>query len=196
MNTKIIFIFLLCVNLSSCSRSKTKQVEANTDTTTVFSQSEIAKNQEMTDAEIAAALDSIANSSNGKSLNDIRFSNWTEKDWYDNDYFRFLRKYFDSYYKGEIKDSDLEPYKSLLNGKFVVIDACPFIGGGMFINIAFLDAPNKIFTTNVYSDVDEISKTVTGNYRIKGFKQSEEPSRMTKEEIFEIIKEHPENKLW
>lgn len=32
--------------------------------------------------------DSTSGSSEMKSLNDVRFGNWTEKEWFDNDYFR------------------------------------------------------------------------------------------------------------
>ena len=35
--------------------------------------------------------------SKGKSLNDILFANFKDKDWLDNDYIRTLRKYIDSF---------------------------------------------------------------------------------------------------
>jgi len=140
--------------------------------------------------------DSTANINIPKSMNDIRFGSWTKKDWYDNDYFRAVRKYVDAYYKGEIENLDLEPYKSALKGKFVILEATPFIMGGMFISIVFLDAPNKIFETWVYSDVDENTKTVY-NYEARSLRLSEEYEyKMTKEEILTLIEEHPENKLW
>ena len=139
--------------------------------------------------------DSTANINIPKSLNDIRFGSWTKKDWYDNDYFRALRKYIDACYNGEIKNDDLEPYKSALKGKFAIGQAEPCAFGGMFIYFIFLDAPNKIFETWIYSDVDENTETVV-DYQVRGVRVSEEDSQFTKDDILSIIKEHPENKLW
>lgn len=89
----------------------------------------------------------------------------------------------------------LKPYKSLLKGKFVIGSAEPFIFGGMFIYLTFLDAPDKIFSTSIYSIVDVSSGTVF-EYSITRFNLTEEESGITKEEILKMIKEHPENKLW
>ena len=139
--------------------------------------------------------DSTANINIPKSLNDIRFGSWTKKDWYDNDYFRALRKYIDACYNGEIKNDDLEPYKSALKGKFAIGQAEPGAFGGMFIYFIFLDAPNKIFETWIYSDVDENTDTVV-DYQVRGVGVSEEDSQFTKDDILSIMKEHPENKLW
>jgi hypothetical protein len=142
-------------------------------------------------------IDSIMQSNEGKKPgNEIRFGNWTEKDWYVNDYFRFLRQYFDASYKGEIEDSRLTPYKSLLNGQFSILRVGPYIAGGLYIDLIFIDSPDKIFTTSVYSEVDEVSETITGDYTLSGFRLAEEPSGITKAEILEIVQEHPENKLW
>ena len=46
-----------------------------------------------------------------KSLNQIRFENWTEEDWVDNDYYRCIRETFDSYLAGEIEFSSLDEYR-------------------------------------------------------------------------------------
>ena len=144
--------------------------------------------------DIAELQDSTNNITGG--LNAIRFRNWNQKDWRDNDYFRALRKYIDACYKGEIENQDLEPYKSALKGKFVIGNAEPFIMGGMFISIVFLDMPNKIFDTRVYSEVDEELEKIT-KYEVRGIHvRQDEESGWTKEEILAIIKEHPEHKLW
>lgn len=137
----------------------------------------------------------MSNVTEGKSLNDIRFENWTSKEWCDNDYFRTLRAYIDACYKGEIEDEVLEPYKFALKGKFAIFNATPCVGGGMFVYFIFLDAPNKIFDTWVYSYVDEDTETVV-DYQVRGVQIIEEDAGFTKEEILSIIKEHPENKLW
>ena len=132
----------------------------------------------------------------GRSLNDIRFKNWTDKDWYDNDYFRELRKYLNACYQGEIVDKNLEPYKSALRGQFAILNATPYISGGMFVSIVFLEVPNKIFDVGIYSDVDEDTETVV-DYHVRAvIPREDEESGLTKNDILTIIKEHPENKLW
>lgn len=133
---------------------------------------------------------------NSKSLNDIRFGDWTEEDWRDNDYFRALRKYLDACCQGKIVDKNLEPYKSVLKGRFVIFNAEPCISGGMFVSIIFLEAPNKIFDVVIYSDVDEDTETIV-DYHVRGvIPREDEESGLTKNDILTIIKEHPENKLW
>lgn len=128
--------------------------------------------------------------------NDIRFKDWTEKEWYDNDYYRTLRKYIDSYTQGKIENNNLTTYKSTLKSKFVIYNSEPFIGGGMFVSIIFLDNPNIIFDAWIYSQVDETTKKVS-NYQVKGLRpRTDQYLEMTKEDIHAIIKEHPENKLW
>lgn len=146
--------------------------------------------------DIEMLQDSMNNVAGGESLNDIRFGNWTEKDWCDNDYFRALRKYIDTYLQGNIVNKDLNPYKSILKSKFVIYTVEPFIVGGLFVSILFLDEPNTIFDAWIYSDVDETTRVVT-DYRVKGFKaRKDEYSEMMKDDVLAIIKEHPENKLW
>lgn len=143
--------------------------------------------------------DSIVNTPSdtlfGKSLNDIRFEGWTEKEWLDNEYIRALRKHLDAYNKGEIKDQHLDEYKEDIKGKFVIGNIDPYIFGGVFIQFIFIEKPNKIFTTWVYSDVDEQKETIS-NYECRGLKLEDYESDFTKEELLQITKEHPEIKLW
>ena len=226
MNTKILVLTITLLLCISCSLNKAKQVETNTDTTAVLAQSETSERQKMTDAEIAAAkillgsmgvdtmslsenmtdeqvdaaLEAIAiytANPNNKSLNEIRFGHWTEKDWYDNDYFRFLRKCIDDCLKGVDSENTrpLQDYRTMINGRFFIYDAEPYIDGGLFITLGFLEQAEKVYRTVVYSDVDEDTEKITG-YRLRGFRELEETSDITKEEILQIIKEHPENKLW
>ncbi len=131
----------------------------------------------------------------GKSLNDIRFGDWEDGDWLDNDYIREVRRYLDDFIQGEIEDEKLEPYRDLVKRKFVIGSSEPFLLGGLFIKITFLDAPDKIFDTWVYSDVNEDTGAITG-YRCYGLHLSEEDTEFTKEMILEIMQEHPELKLW
>lgn len=132
-----------------------------------------------------------------KSLNDIRFSDWTEEDWYDNDYFRYLRKCFDDYLKNGVIDDDvdLQPYRSLLSDKFYVGNAQPFIMGGMTFTIGFLNNPQILYEAIIYSHFDRENETVIG-FSLMLFEQSKETVDFTKERVLEIIKEHPQFKLW
>lgn len=201
MNIKISTLTITLLLCFSCCQSKSKQTEVNSDTTTIYSQSETSESQEsqeMTDEDIEAALKAnVESSEDGKSLNKIRFENWTEKDWCDNDYFRFLRKCINDCLKGIENDDtqQLLDYKSGIKDKFFIYDAQPYIGGGLFITLGFLSKPEIMYHTVVYSDVDEDRGKIIG-YRLRGFMELEETSDITKEEVFQIMKEHPENKLW
>ena len=132
---------------------------------------------------------------NNKGLNDIRFAHFEDKDWLDNDYIRCLRKYLDDYLSGKIEDDGLEPYKEIIQGKFVLGDTEPFLLGGLFIRFIFLDSPNNMFSAWVYSDVDEDREVVTG-YSVRAIKLEDDNSGFTKNRILELVKEHPELKLW
>ena len=129
-----------------------------------------------------------------KSLNDIRFGNWTDADWSDNDYFRFLRKCFNDCCNG-VENQYLQEYKPILHNQFFIYKAEPFLMGGLFIHLGFLNEPETLYETSVYSDVDEETETITG-YHLRGFRKSEETTDFTKEQILELLKEHPEYKLW
>lgn len=131
----------------------------------------------------------------GKGLNDIRFANYTDNDWLDNEYIRCLRKYIDDYNSGKIKDEELDPYKEKLKGKFVIGWAEPYLMGGLFIQFIFIDYPEDMFSAWVYSGVDEETETVL-DYEVRSINKEEEPINYTKEEILELVKEHPELKLW
>ena len=130
-----------------------------------------------------------------KPLNDIRFGEWEDGDWLDNDYIRTLRSYLDDFASGKVENEGLEPYKELVKGKFVIESSEPFIAGGLFLKITFLDAPTKVFESWVYSDVDEKTERVTG-YVIRGCHLSEDELEITREELLQLMQEHPELKAW
>ena len=132
---------------------------------------------------------------NGKGLNDIRFSKFADKDWLDNEYIRCLRNYLDDYNRGKIKDGDLDPYKDKVRGKFVIGSVEPFIMGGLFIRIMFIDNPEDIFSVWVYSSIDESTETIV-DYSVHGIKHDDEKSGFTKEEVLGLLKGHPEQKMW
>lgn len=137
---------------------------------------------------------STSKSSDNRSINKIRFDGWTDKDWLDNDYIRTLRKYIDAYCRGEIKNSDLDQYRSIMQSKFAVLNIEPFIAGGTFITIVVLDNPQCVFNSWVYSEVNSNNQVV--DYIAKGLRLVDTDYPITKEEILEIIKEHPEHRLW
>lgn len=132
---------------------------------------------------------------NGKGLNDVRFANFTEKDWRDNEYIRCLRKYLDDYNSGNIKDEDLDPYEEKVCGRFVIGSCEPYLFGGLVISIMFVDNPDDVFSAWVYSTVDRETETIT-DYSVHGIWHEEEKSGFTKEEVLTLLKEHPEQKLW
>lgn len=135
------------------------------------------------------------NSLNQKSLNDIRFSNFTSKDWYDNDYIRALRYYLSRYCAKEISNSNLDPYRQIIPGDFVLYNIEPFIAGGAFIQFVFIKRPEKLFTSWVYSEVDE-KRQVVLNYEVRDVRVEDEDTGLSKDDILRIMSEHPELKFW
>lgn len=131
----------------------------------------------------------------GKGLNDIRFADFDEKDWLDNEYIRCLRRYLDDYNNGKFEDERLDEYKDKIKGKFVIAWAEPCYFGGLFLQITFIDYPDDVFSSWIYSGVDEKQEKVL-DYEVRSFSLNEEKSGFTKDEILEIMKEHPELKLW
>lgn len=130
-----------------------------------------------------------------KSLNDIRFAGWTEKEWLDNEYIRTLRRYLDDYSKGKIEDEALEPYRHLTKGQFVVGQIEPFMLGGVFMYIMFVDDPEKVFTVCVYSKVDAEAEKVL-SYEVRSITYQSEVPGIPKELLQQMIQEHPEMKVW
>ena len=128
-------------------------------------------------------------------LNEIRFKDWSDEQWLDNDYIRELRSYIDACARGEINDETLEAHKELLDSKFCVGSIDPAIWGGAYIGFVFLDEPSKIFYAHVYGEVDEVLEEVV-SYEVRYVVLSDRTFSLNKEEILQLIKEHPINKLW
>lgn len=126
-------------------------------------------------------------------LNGIRFNNWEEKDWYDNDYLRELRSYINAVDAGEIDDEVLGEYDELLSSKFIVVSIEPAIYGGVFIGFSFYDAPSMLFFAHVYSYVEE--ESVIG-YDVRGVIKHEEELDFTQEEFDAYLEEAPLANLW
>lgn len=130
-----------------------------------------------------------------KTLNEIRFNGWERRDWLDNEYIRTLRKYLDDYNKGIVSNPALDPYKEQIKGQFVVYDINSYLLGGALIRITFLDMPDRVFSSWIYSNVDEKKEIVEG-YEFRSISIEGETIDMTKEDILQAIKEMEGLKLW
>lgn len=179
----IILILVAVIVISSLDFGKSS--DSKDDDSTATSEM-VSKNDSIQEG------DSIGN---GKGLNDIRFANFTDKDWFDNEYIRCLRKYLDDYNSGKVKDVDLDPYKEKVSGKFVIGAVEPYLLGGLFIRIVFVAYPEDIFSSWVYSSVDERTETIL-DYSVHGISHDEGESGFTKEDIQQYLKENPEQKVW
>lgn len=175
----------IIVMLLACKRAESQQTPVERVTT---EEENVETEDDFAGEETGDSLE------DGKSLNDIRFADFKEKDWYDNEYFRALRKYLDAFNSGEIEDEELEPYRKEVQGKFAVYCAQSYIGGGMLIELVFIDHPKDMFWAWVYSDVDIRTESVMG-YRVFSIRKHGE-NATSKAEILQILREHPENKLW
>lgn len=130
-----------------------------------------------------------------KSLNDIRFANFKDEDWKDNEYIRCLRDYVDDYNRGLVDDEIPDQCKDKLKGKFIVIQTQPYLMGGLFIELVFVDYPDELLHAWVYSFVDEESETVFA-YEVRAIFSIEGANEFSKEELQQILQEHPEQKFW
>ncbi|WP_304264906.1 hypothetical protein [Phocaeicola plebeius] len=130
-----------------------------------------------------------------KTLNEIRFDGWERSEWLDNEYIRTLRKYLDNYNNGLVSNPALDPYKEQIKGQFVVYDINPYLLGGALIRITFPDMPDRVFSSWIYSNVDE-KKEIVESYEFRSISIEEETTDMTKEDILQAIKEMEGLKLW
>ena len=130
-----------------------------------------------------------------ETLNEIRFDEWKRSDWLDNEYIRTLRKYLDDYNSGKVSNANLDPYKEQVKGKFVVYDINPYLLGGVLIRITFLDMPDRVFSSWIYSNVDE-QKEIVESYEFRSISIEKETTGMTKKDILQAVKEMDGLKLW
>lgn len=134
-----------------------------------------------------------------RSSNEERFSEWTNEKWLDNDYIRSLRKLLDDYHGGKISDDhivkpSLDEYKDDIKGQFMIVNIQAHLMGGVDIAICFIEKPTKAYRVWVYREVDEVNQTY--NYACRGFDLTKAKLNYTKEQLLEIIKEHPELRPW
>ena len=130
-----------------------------------------------------------------RSLNDIRFDGWTDEDWLNNDYIRTLRSYINACYRGEEVCEALTPFREESQSKFVILAIEPALIGGTYILFSFLGAADKVFSTTVYSFVDEEEEKIMG-YEVRYIRLLDQESGYTKEEYETYAKEDPRIILW
>lgn len=138
--------------------------------------------------------DSVFEEYQSESLNDIRFENWAEQEWLDNDYIRALRNYLNEIIDGNISEDNIPPeqefinnYKNLFKSKFVIANVAPSLLGGLDIYFIFPDEPTYVFFSNVYSYVNEETRQITG-YSVRHI-DINTTLDITKEEFKESIKD-------
>ena len=126
-------------------------------------------------------------------LNGIRFEEWGDKEWLNNNYIRSVRLYLDAYNLGLVKDEELDKHKAALKGKFCICSIEPFMGGGAWMHIAFVDDTSFSLRFWVYSFVTD--NTISG-YEVRSADLIDEPLGLTTEEVKDILKQNPHNQLW
>ncbi|MBO7263240.1 MAG: hypothetical protein J6U93_01820 [Alistipes sp.] len=126
-------------------------------------------------------------------LNEVRFRDWSDEQWLDNDYIREFRNYIEEFQRGDIEDEVLEAHKDIIDSQFCVEDIDASIWGGADIYVVFLDDPSMVFYVQVYGDVDE-DKVV--DYEVRQVVCTDDSCTLTKEKILKFVKENPMHKLW
>ena len=182
---KTLYYAMLVALLCSCGGKKNVDYNVNND----------GASTEVTAHDIVEADTAEASDTTKKSLNDIRFAGWTEKEWLDNEFIRTLRRYLDDYSKGKIEHEALNPYRHLTKGQFVVGQIEPFMLGGVFMYIMFVDDPGKVFTVCVYSEVNSETEEI-GKHEVRSIEYQSEVPGIPKELLQQMIQEHPEMKVW
>ena len=129
-------------------------------------------------------------------LNAIRFEGWGDKEWLNNNYIRSVRLYLDAYNLRLVKDEGLDKHKAALKGKFCICSIEPFMGGGAWMHIAFVDDTSFSLRFWVYSFVNESDPAAIEGYDVRGSDLVDEPLGISPEEIKEILTQNPHNRLW
>ena len=89
----LIILTLTALCFVGCENGKRNASESNDEDSTVVNDTLIDDT-----VEVEGGSD--------KSLNDIRFENFDENDWLDNEYIRCLRRYLDDYNSGKIENEE------------------------------------------------------------------------------------------
>lgn len=133
-------------------------------------------------------------------LNAIRFDHWNDEKWGDNNYIRSVRLYIDSYRIGALADEELD--KCRTEGDFVLYAMEPFLAGGAYVSVVFIDNPQDIISFWVYSFIDwkengevDIPEAISG-YDVRSASVESRSSGFTTQSINILLAEHPDIKRW
>lgn len=129
-------------------------------------------------------------------LNGIRFEEWSDKEWLNNNYIRSVRLYLDAYILGLVKNEEFDKHKEAMKGKFCICSIEPFMGGGAWMHIAFVDDTSFSLRFWVYSFVNESNSIAIEGYDVRGADLIDEPIGISPSELKDILKENPLNTLW
>ena len=129
-------------------------------------------------------------------LNGIRFEGWGDEEWLNNNYIRSVRLYLDAYVLGLVKNEALDKHKLAMKGKFCICSIEPFMGGGAWMHIVFVEDPSFSLRFWVYSFVNENNPVAIEGYDVRSADLVDEPLGITTEEIKEILKRNPHYQLW
>ena len=129
-------------------------------------------------------------------LNGIRFEEWGDKELLNNNYIRSVRLYLDAYNLGLVKDEALDKHKEAIKGKFCICSIEPFVYGGAWVHIAFVDDTSFSLRFWVYSSVNESNTIAIESYDVRSADLVDEPLGITTEVIKEILTQNPHNQLW
>ena len=129
-------------------------------------------------------------------LNGIRFEGWEAKEWLCNNYIRSVRLYLDAYYIGLVKNEAFDKHKDAMRGKFAVCHIEPFIGGGAWLYVAFVEDPSFSLRFWVYSFVREDNPASVEGYDVRSAEMFDEPIGLNSEELKAAVKEDPNHHLW
>ena len=194
---RTLLAFVICVfALVACQANNPKSTTTNEVEAVVVSEEVATEVEEVvTESEDEAAeSEDEASDDKFRCLNDIRFGNWTEKDWYDNDYIRALRQYVDEYLQSEMMNPGLDSYRSYMKGKFVVLSLDLFIAGGLLMTFVFVENPQYAFETWVYSSV--MSDESVSYHEVRSVRLFADDCPLTKSDVMEILQENPQLKMW
>ena len=129
------------------------------------------------------------------SLNQIRFEEWNDEQWLDNNYIRAVRLYIDAYNLGILKNPEIDKYKPFLKGKFAVFNIEGHIGGGLYMYIVLVDNPKILLAFWVYSAIEYDPLRISA-YDVRFLEAIEEDDGLTTDEVLDLVQKNPQHKLW
>ena len=81
-----------------------------------------------------------------------------------------IRDYMDSFLCDNIENAMLEPYKTIVQREFQIVDVHSVMGGGIYFRIVFPHHPNDVFQVFTSIEVEEETDSVTA-YHIGEFRK-------------------------